>query len=87
VFDRRTKGDYTAEEYRGARGATTRLRALLRESRLTELGVIQPARVNRAVDQLLAGVAVPIGALNQIFATELWLRSLEQTDGQGELSC
>jgi asparagine synthase (glutamine-hydrolysing) len=84
VFDRRTKGDYTAEEYRGARMATSGLRSLLKESRLTELGVIQSTRVNESLDQLLAGVVVPIGALNQLFATELWLRTLEQTDGWGK---
>ena len=80
VFDRRTKGDYTAEDYRGARSAAARLRGFLRESRLTELGVIQFARVNESLDQLSAGVTVPIGALNQLFAIELWLRNLDRAN-------
>lgn len=86
VFDRRTKGDYTAEDYRGARGAAARLRGFLRDSRLAELGVIQLAKVNESLDHLLAGVTVPLGALNQLLAIELWLRNLERTDGRGERS-
>jgi asparagine synthase (glutamine-hydrolysing) len=82
VFDRRTKGDYTAEEYRGARGAAPRLRSLLHDSRLADLGVIEPARVHGSLDRLFAGVMVPLWELNQLLATELWLRDLERTDTQ-----
>jgi asparagine synthase (glutamine-hydrolysing) len=77
VLGRRSKGDYTAEEYRGARAAAPRLRHLLHESRLAALGVIEPARVHESLDRLFVGTAVPLGGLNQLLATELWLRDLE----------
>ncbi|TYB44222.1 asparagine synthase-related protein [Actinomadura chibensis] len=75
VLGRRTKGDYTGEDYRGARRAAAAIRGLLTGSRLADLGVVDPAAVGRAVDRLLAGVEVPLGSLNTLFATEAWLRS------------
>ncbi|TDB97926.1 albusnodin/ikarugamycin family macrolactam cyclase [Actinomadura sp. 7K534] len=75
VLSRRTKGDYTAEDYRGARRAASGIRALLDGSRLAELGVIDVTAVGRTVDRLLAGVEVPLGALNVLLATEAWLRA------------
>lgn len=74
VLSRRTKGDYTAEDYAGVRAALPALRALLRDSRLADLGVIEPAAVLAAVDRMAAGVAVPLGPLNTVLATESWLR-------------
>jgi asparagine synthase (glutamine-hydrolysing) len=74
VFTRRTKGDYSAEDYAGARAAAPRLRALLRDSRLAALGVIEPAPVAAAVDRMIAGLAVPLGPLATLLATEEWLR-------------
>lgn len=75
VFTRQTKGDYSAEYYRGARQASAGLRALLRDSRLADLGVIEPGPVLAALDRMTAGVAVPLGPLNMLLATEAWLRS------------
>jgi asparagine synthase (glutamine-hydrolysing) len=75
VFARRTKGDYSAEEYRGARRAITGLRTLLRDSRLADLGVIEPGPVLAALDRMAAGIAVPLGPLNMLLATEVWLRA------------
>jgi asparagine synthase (glutamine-hydrolysing) len=80
VFDRRSKGDYTAEDYRGARRAAPRLRDLLHNSRLADLGVIEPGRVNTSLDRLFTGTTVPLGELNQLLATELWLRDLDGAD-------
>jgi asparagine synthase (glutamine-hydrolysing) len=74
VLARRTKGDYSAEDYAGARAAAPRLRALLRDSRLAALGVIEPAAVADAVDRMIAGLAVPLGPLTTLLATEEWLR-------------
>jgi asparagine synthase (glutamine-hydrolysing) len=79
VFDRRSKGDYTAEDYRGARRAAPLLRDLLRNSRLADLGVIEPERVGRSLDRMLTGAVVPLGELNHLLATELWLRDLDGT--------
>jgi asparagine synthase (glutamine-hydrolysing) len=78
VFGRRTKGDYAAEDYRGARAASQRLRDLLRDSRLAALGVIEPGALDATINRLLAGVAVPRGPLNMLLATESWLRSADQ---------
>jgi asparagine synthase (glutamine-hydrolysing) len=80
VFDRRSKGDYTAEDYRGARRAAPRLRDLLHNSRLADLGVIEPDRVNESLDRLLTGTTVPLGEFNHLLAAELWLRDLDGTE-------
>jgi asparagine synthase (glutamine-hydrolysing) len=77
VLERRTKGDYSAESYRGARAAAGALRELLRDSRLAELGVIEPAAVRPALDRMTAGVAVPLGPLTMMLATETWLRGAD----------
>jgi asparagine synthase (glutamine-hydrolysing) len=86
VFARRTKGDYSGEDYRGARQAVAELRALLRDARLADLGVIEPGPVLAALDRMVTGIGVPLGPLNTVFATELWLRSM--SDGRdGGLAC
>jgi asparagine synthase (glutamine-hydrolysing) len=77
VLDRRTKGDYSAEDYRGARIARYGLRELLRDSRLAELGIIEPRAVRSALDRMAEGIAVPLGPLNMLLATETWLRSID----------
>lgn len=77
VFTRRTKGDYSAEDYRGARQAIGELRALLRDSRLADLGVIEPGPVLAALDRMVTGIGVPLGPLNTLLATELWLRAMD----------
>lgn len=77
VLGRRTKGDYSAESYRGARAASGVLGELLRDSRLAALGVIEPAAVRRALDRMTAGVTVPLGPLTMVLATETWLRSAD----------
>lgn len=77
VLRRQTKGDYSGEDYVGAQRAMPALRALLRDSRLADLGIIEPAAVTSTLRRLSAGVAVPLGALNMLLATELWLRATE----------
>ncbi|MGH3280307.1 MAG: asparagine synthase-related protein [Trebonia sp.] len=74
VLARRTKGDYAAEDYVGARAAASWLRMLLHDSRLAALGVIEPAAVADAIDRMIAGLAVPLGPLSTLLATEEWLR-------------
>ncbi|MGH4012619.1 MAG: albusnodin/ikarugamycin family macrolactam cyclase [Pseudonocardiaceae bacterium] len=79
VLDRSTKGDYTAYEYQGLRTGARELRALLRNPLLAELGVIDPVRPRRALETGIAGGAIPLGALGDVIAAEVWLRALDET--------
>ena len=81
VFDRRTKGSYTGEDYLGARTMIHYLREIVSTSRLAELGVIEPARVMQSVERLGAGISAPMGALNQLVALEVWLHRLQGRGG------
>jgi asparagine synthase (glutamine-hydrolysing) len=74
VLARGTKGDYTRQYHLGARRAATRLRALLHEPACADLGVVEPGPVRETLERGLQGLPVSWGALNQVFATELWLR-------------
>ncbi len=78
VLDRRSKGNYSAEQYAGVRAALPALRAQLRDSRLAALGVIEPGAVTAVLDRMAAGLAVPLGPLNMLLATECWLRGTEE---------
>lgn len=80
VMDRHSKGDYSAETYCGARSAAGALRELLRNSRLAALGVLEPEAALGAVDRMIAGVAVPLGALHMVLAAETWLRIKDQME-------
>ncbi|OPC77872.1 hypothetical protein B4N89_37055 [Embleya scabrispora] len=75
VLGRRTKGDYTREEYLGVRRAEPWLRGLWADSALADSGVVEPAAVLRSLARFTAGVAVPLGAFRQLVATEVWLRA------------
>ncbi len=66
------------------RAALPALRTLLHDSRLADLGVIQPAAVLAAVDRMAAGVSVPLGPLNTVIATEAWLRGTDWRHGPQE---
>ena len=57
------------------------VRGLLRDSRLAALGVIEPRAALAALDKMIAGVAVPLGPVNMLIATELWLRTLDYRQG------
>ncbi|MET4927180.1 asparagine synthase-related protein [Streptomyces sp. PSRA5] len=75
VLARRTKGDYGDEDYQGARARAPELRSMLLDSRLAELGVIEPAAVTAALDGALMGLRAPFPALNRLLAAEIWLRN------------
>jgi asparagine synthase (glutamine-hydrolysing) len=75
VLSRQTKGDYSSEDYRGARSAASTLRALFRESRLADMNVIEPSALDSVLDRMTAGVTVPLGPFNMLLATETWLRA------------
>jgi asparagine synthase (glutamine-hydrolysing) len=83
LFDRRTKGDYTAEEYRGARSAAPAIRGLLADSRLAALGVIEPAAVRATLDRFFTGAPVPLAGIGWMLATEVWLRTLDRAQPGG----
>jgi asparagine synthase (glutamine-hydrolysing) len=87
VFGRRTKGDYSAEDYRGALGASDALQALLRDSRLAALGVIEPRAVAAVFQRMAAGVAVPLGPVNMLIATESWLRIADDVRAGEPVRC
>ncbi|GAA3735238.1 asparagine synthase (glutamine-hydrolyzing) [Spinactinospora alkalitolerans] len=77
LFDRRTKGDYTACEYHGVRRNAAALRALLHESRLGDLGIIRPDLVLRELETAVDGGHAAMAGLEEVFATEVWLRNLD----------
>lgn len=81
VFERSDKGDYSAEDHHGARRAHLAMDRLLHDSRLAQLGVIEPARVRESLVRMRAGIAVPTGPLNHLFATEAWLRARDDPPG------
>lgn len=83
LFDRHTKGDYTAEHFLGVRANWRALRDLIDDSRLAQLGVVDPDRVRRSLGRLRAGIAVPLGPLNQLLAVEAWLRALDTPESRG----
>jgi asparagine synthase (glutamine-hydrolysing) len=74
VLARPTKGDYTSEAYEGVRRAAPALKQLLATSAAADHGLIEPARVREVLDRAVQGMSTPWGALNQVFAVELWLR-------------
>ncbi|WP_156722317.1 asparagine synthase-related protein [Streptomyces apocyni] len=75
VLDRRTKGDYSGEDYQGIRLASTALREILDTSRLAGFGVIAPDVVATSLDRARMGLRAPFPALNRLLGVELWLRS------------
>jgi asparagine synthase (glutamine-hydrolysing) len=76
VLARTTKGDYTGEDYRGARRNAAGLRAVLAAPRLADLGIVVPGAVAASLDRALAGSAAPFPAFNRLLAAEEWLRGL-----------
>lgn len=75
VLARRTKGDYGDEDYQGARACARQLRSVLLDSRLADLGVVEPAAVTASLDRALMGLRAPFPALNRLLAAEIWLRN------------
>ncbi|WP_433701335.1 albusnodin/ikarugamycin family macrolactam cyclase [Nocardiopsis sp. CA-288880] len=82
LFIRRTKGDYSACEYHGLRANAGAVRALLTDSRLADLDIIDAAAVRADLDAAISGARAPMGALSQVLATEVWLRQLETYTGE-----
>jgi asparagine synthase (glutamine-hydrolysing) len=76
VFARRTKGNYTGEDYCGARLAAGELVARVARMPLVELGVIDPDSVRASVRRAAAGLPVPFAALNRLLGVDLWMHGL-----------
>ncbi|MFI9102203.1 albusnodin/ikarugamycin family macrolactam cyclase [Streptomyces fildesensis] len=77
VLTRRGKGNYTAEDYQGARLHAHEIRSVLTGSRLADLGIIDPRAVTGSLDRVLMGIRAPLPALNRLLSAELWLRGLD----------
>lgn len=77
LYERRTKGDYGACEYHGVRRNAVRLRDLIRESRLADLGILQPHLVLAELDRAIGGGYTAMSGISDIVAAEVWLRKLE----------
>ncbi|MER6410052.1 albusnodin/ikarugamycin family macrolactam cyclase [Streptomyces humidus] len=75
VLRRRTKGDYSAENYRGVRLSADEIRVRLSRSPLADLGVIEPSRVIASLDRAVAGLPAPFPALDRLLGADIWLAS------------
>lgn len=81
VTNRSTKGDYTKQGLAGLRAARPAIEALLKDSRLADLGVINPTAIRQTLDKIDMGGDTPWLSLDMFIATELWLRDLEKQNG------
>jgi asparagine synthase (glutamine-hydrolysing) len=77
VAGRGTKGDFTADHYLGLRANLPVLRELA-DGRLAELGLVQPARLCRVLDQAAAGLPISFSSFEPVIAAEVWLRSVHR---------
>ncbi|WP_165960543.1 albusnodin/ikarugamycin family macrolactam cyclase [Actinocrispum wychmicini] len=78
VLTRPTKGDYTRSAYLGIRRAAPALRRLLADSAAADHGLINPVPVRATLEGAVQGLPTPWGALNQVFAVEVWLRDVSR---------
>lgn len=76
MFDRRDKGEFSAEMFEGLRRNRDRLLALCEDSRLAELGLID-ASVLRTRLLNPGTLAADLGPFENTLAHESWLRSLD----------
>lgn len=76
VLERGTKGNYSAEDFRGARLASADLRRRIAELTLADLGVVDQRALQASVSRALDGLPTPFGAFNRLLGAELWLRSI-----------
>ncbi|HEX6355435.1 albusnodin/ikarugamycin family macrolactam cyclase [Actinophytocola sp.] len=83
VLSRQTKGNYSAEDYRGARLASGNLRNRVARLRLVELGVVERAPVMASLENAIDGLRAPFSAFNRLLATDLWLDGIEQATSSG----
>ncbi|MFD6142067.1 albusnodin/ikarugamycin family macrolactam cyclase [Promicromonospora sp. NPDC060271] len=75
VLDRSTKGDYTALHYAGLARNASDLRRVFADSRLVESGLLDYRYARSVLDRAAQGADVRHAALNDVIATEVWLRT------------
>lgn len=79
VTARRTKGDFTPDQYRGLRIHLDALTDLV-EGRLAARGLIDPARYRVLLTRAAAGApGVGFHRLNPVLAAEVWLGAIDQS--------
>jgi asparagine synthase (glutamine-hydrolysing) len=78
VLSRTTKGDYTRSAHQGIKRAAPTFRRMLAESVAADHGLIEPRPVREALEKAVNGMPTNWGQLNQVLATEVWLRHHEQ---------
>ena len=76
VLTRTTKGDYSMLVYRGLARHHRTLDDLLTNSRLADLGLLDEHAVRADLTRGVAGLSIPLAALDQVLGIELWLRTL-----------
>ncbi|WP_193200330.1 albusnodin/ikarugamycin family macrolactam cyclase [Nostoc sp. MG11] len=81
VFTRKTKGDYTSDEFVGLRQNLAFINELLQTSVLADMGLIDIKDFRTAVTQFNMGlVNTGFSAFSQTLAMELWLRNVIDTN-------
>lgn len=77
VTSRTTKSDYTKHGFEGLRKARGLLTALMQHSRLADLGIIDPKKVQETLDRGFMGANMPWASVDGLIASELWLHALD----------
>ncbi|MBB4924357.1 asparagine synthase (glutamine-hydrolyzing) [Kitasatospora kifunensis] len=72
VAARTTKGSFDADHYAGMR-ANLPILLDLADGHLAELGLINPARLRRALREAAAGIPMPLATIEQALTAEAWL--------------
>jgi asparagine synthase (glutamine-hydrolysing) len=80
ALSRRTKGNYTSDQYTGLRRSEAFLRSLLRAPVTAELGVLEPRPLLATLDRGLLGLDIAWPAFTRAVATEIWLRRFHGQD-------
>lgn len=75
LLQRRTKGYYNDDIYRGWRKNRDQVRALLADSKLEKLGLVDPGKL-RAELAGFGATGLPPGFVTDLVALEVWLRDL-----------
>ncbi|GAA1456359.1 lasso peptide isopeptide bond-forming cyclase [Nocardiopsis exhalans] len=78
LYERRTKGDYGACEYHGVRRNAARLRSLVEDSRLADLGILEPHLIKAELERAISGGYAAMAAIAEVVSAEVWLRGLDR---------
>lgn len=80
VLSRQTKSSYNAEFYEYLHEHMREFEGLLTNSRLADLGIIEPSAVRRSLADSMRGIEPSGTSLDMLVASERWLRRLESVD-------